>query len=290
MAITGTLDSQTFVCRGTLSFKSHYDSSVGRIRTTFECGGAVITCLAYSLYQSGLTINEDCTSPPPPGNFPVVHLPALTTIQPGQSANLLVQVYNNTGKALSGVTIAATGVSSCSLPSRAMASGAVVSYQCTTPPLTADLTNTITVSATAADGSHFSGTAAAIIRVDNPRLSIFVRPPQQNVLADGSAAWTVRVTNNGPSTLTSGIFADQRGNSTCGATSASIAGGAAVEYNCGVAAVVTSFTDMFTASAMSGSSPLVDDQSTTVTVVTDEIFRSGFEITVTDRIFKNGFE
>jgi hypothetical protein len=290
ISISGTMDSQPFMCRGIQNFTQHFDASHRALQISFECNGSQLSCLAQNWRQNEASMFTDCYTPSPTGSFAVAHLPTLTTISPGQTANLLVQVYNNTGKALSTMTVASSNAPRCNAPARAMSPGAVVSFECSTPVLSADTTDVLTVSATASDGTHFSGTASSAIRVDNPRLSILVRPPQQNIAPHSSAGWTIRVANTGPATLTSGVYAEQRGIAACGATTPSIAAGGYVQYACGQNDITSSFTDQFSASVMSGSSAVVVDQTVAVSVVGDEIFKSGFEFSTGDEIFKGGFE
>ena len=275
ITVTGTMDSQAFTCRGVSQYTLTFIPATSDFQIEFDCASAgTLVCDMQDVSIDVTLATTHCTTHPPVGALGVVHLPGLTTIPSGQSAYMLVQVYNNTGKAFTSMTVSSSSAPQCSAPSQPMANGAVVSYTCLSPPLTSDVDDTISVAAVASDGTHFSGSATSQIRVDGPRISLAVTPPRQIVGTNGTATWLVRVANAGPVQLTSGVFADQRA-SGCAASVTSIPSNTVLEYSCSLSGIAATFSDQFSASAMAGSQPVVADQ--TVWVLTDEIFRGTFE-------------
>jgi len=276
--IAGTMDSLPFTCRASTNYALTYNPSMGSFESTFLCQGAIpIDCLVSTFTYTFQNVVTDCYTKPPTGAFAVVHLPQLATVAKGTIASMLVQVYNSTGKNLSNLTVTASAAPACSRSATSLAAGQVLSYSCQSPALQSDMADTLTVTATLAGGGQVSGSATSVAQVDVPRIAFSVAPPQQNVVTGKSANWQVRVANAGPSALTSWIISDQQPASNCPSSFSTMQSGQSTAYACGIAGITNSFTDQFSASALNGTSPLVVDQNVTVTVVTDEIFKNGFQ-------------
>lgn len=278
VVVTGTIDSKPFTCRAVAQTTFQYITGQGHATTTFDCGTPTpVACEVQSWSYNNGFLTVACQSQVPTSAFAVVHLPQITTIAAGASAQLLVQAYNNTGANFSAVTISASGAPACSKPAQPLGSGGVISYVCQSPALTDSLADSITVTAVTSQGAQYAATATANIVVDSPRLTLDVTPPSQNVVFGNNATWGVRVSNPGPTALTAAIIVDQHTESTCGATVASIASNAVVTYNCSISGITTSFPDVFAASALNGATPLEADRTVQVNAVPDLIFAYGFE-------------
>ncbi len=278
IVVAGAMDSQPFTCRASTNVEIHYNAKQGSLETSFLCQGAIpVDCLAAAWTYTYLSVSTDCYTPPPTGAFAVVHLPQLATISPGTSGTLLVQVYNSTGKSMTSVTVSASAAPACAHAATSLGAGQVLSYTCATPVLQADITDTLTVTATSSTGAHYSGSAASIVQVDGPRIALNVTPSAQNVVLGNSADWNVTVANAGPTSLTSWLIDDQHAGSNCGQSLSSLVSGSGLSYTCDVLDIQSSFSDQFSASGMNGTSPLVVDKTVTVNAVTDEIFKNGFQ-------------
>ncbi|HOV56425.1 MAG TPA: hypothetical protein PLN91_00940 [Rhodanobacteraceae bacterium] len=275
LVLTGTADSRPVLCRPATSVTLALRGGV--LTLDADCGGvARLHCQPTTLTQQGTALQSDCKTITPSSAFKVAHLPAMTTVMPGSTAPLLVQVYNNTGKVLSTLSVSASKAPSCSATRTSVGVGAVVSYTCSSPAASTDLVDTLTVQGNASDGTVYRGSASAIVMADGPRLGIAVQPRYQKVPAGAPAQWDVWVRNMGPTDLTSLLLADQRLDTTCSGSLNVLPAASLVYEHCGLPGVTQSFLDRFSASALAPSTLLVD---TTVQVVTgtDGLFHGDFD-------------
>ena len=109
--------------------------------------------------------------------------------------------------ALTGVSVADPLTPDCARALTDLAPGASTSYTCVTGALTADLTNTATVNATAGT-TAVSANDSALVVVDQPVLTITKTPSAQLVATGAVASFTITVSNPGTATFSNVTVSD----------------------------------------------------------------------------------
>jgi CSLREA domain-containing protein/uncharacterized repeat protein (TIGR01451 family) len=121
-------------------------------------------------------------------------------------------------------------------------------YTCTTGPISLDLVNVATVTATTRDGAPVSASASASVDVVPP-LEIVKSPSDQQVVAGGTATFTITVKNPSGIAKTAVAVVDPLTPS-CDRSIGDLAAGAtSTPYTCSTGPLFASFTNVATATA-----------------------------------------
>jgi uncharacterized repeat protein (TIGR01451 family) len=211
--------------------------------------------------------------------------PKTQTFTSGGTATFTIVVTNTGPVTLTNVRITDPLSPNCAKSSLdiaalgSMAPGASQTYTCTLANVTASFTNVATATGTPLGGGpDVSANDSAPVTVtpppppppaappQNPAISITKNPKGQTVEVGQTATFTIVVTNTGDTTLTNVTVADPL-SPNCNQSSATIAAlasmapGASVTYNCSLANVGASFTNVATATgtAPSGANVTASD-------------------------------
>jgi uncharacterized repeat protein (TIGR01451 family) len=207
--------------------------------------------------------------------------PKTQTFGSGGTATFTIVVTNNGPITLLNVHVTDPLSPNCvrtaaDIPALAsMAPGASLSWTCTLANVTANFTNTATAIGSPQGGGpdvQASDTAAVTVTTSppppppatpqNPAISITKNPKGQTIETGQSATFTIVVTNTGNTTLTNVTVNDPLSpncnqSSTTITALASMAPGASVTYNCSLANVTASFTNVATTTGTPPSGPNV---------------------------------
>ena len=123
--------------------------------------------------------------------------------------------------------------------------GASTSYQCTLANVTADFTNSATVTGTPPVGDVVTDIDTASVDVINPAIEISKTPDEQTVTSGSDVTFNIRVENTGDVDLTGVTVTDAQAPD-CDRTIGILADGASTNYSC----EVTNVTDGFINSAI----------------------------------------
>ncbi|MDY7080715.1 MAG: LamG-like jellyroll fold domain-containing protein, partial [Chloroflexota bacterium] len=122
--------------------------------------------------------------------------------------------------------------------------GETWAYTCSTI-VSADITNTATVTGTDSAGGTVSVADTAFVDVINPAITISKTPDSQMVRYDSMATFTIAVTNTGDAALTNVTVSDDLAPD-CGQTVGTLEAGEYHTYTCTVANVTADFTNSAT--------------------------------------------
>ena len=189
-----------------------------------------------------------------PGMVTIAKGPANQQVVGGGTATFTITVTNAGPQDLTGVVVTDPGAPGCDNTIGALAAGASTTYTCTLAGVTADFTNTATVTADDEVGNTVTDSDSANVDVIGPAITIAKTPDNQMVLAGDDATFAITVTNSGDVALTDVSVTDALVPD-CDATFAALAAGAVQTYTCSVAGVTTDFTNTAT---VAGDDPLGD--------------------------------
>jgi uncharacterized repeat protein (TIGR01451 family) len=209
--------------------------------------------------------------------------PASQTVVSGTSATFTIEVTNDGNATLTDVHVADVLSPSCDRTKAdiaalaSMAPGDQISYQCTLASATASFTNIATATGTPPIGPDVTSTDSADVIVINPHIKVSKKPGTQTIVNGSTATFDIEVTNDGDSTLTDVHVTDALAPG-CARTKAdiqalaSMAAGDHVNYQCSLANVTSSFTNVATAIGTPAAGPDVTAQdSARVTVINPHI-------------------
>ncbi|MCP4984788.1 MAG: DUF11 domain-containing protein, partial [Colwellia sp.] len=128
----------------------------------------------------------------------IAKTPELQQLEAGETATFTIEVTNDGDQVVTDVAVADPATPACEADLGDLDPGESVSYECTTEPLFADLTNVATVSGEVPQG-EVRATATAVVEVVQP-LVIAKEPPEQEIQAGETADFTITVSN--PSDVT----------------------------------------------------------------------------------------
>ncbi len=179
----------------------------------------------------------------------ITKTPASQQLEAGTPATFTIEVTNGGDEALTDVAVADPATPACESDLGSLAPGVSVSYDCTTEPLFADLSNVATASALSSDGL-VTATATAEVEVIQP-LAITKEPPEQEILAGQTATFTITVSNPSAVTRTSVAVSDPLTSACDRAVGVlgDLAPGASTSYDCTTVSLFGSFTNVATATA-----------------------------------------
>ncbi|MCP4304893.1 MAG: DUF11 domain-containing protein, partial [bacterium] len=150
---------------------------------------------------------------------------------------------SNTGDVdLTSVVVTDAVAPSCDSTIGALAAGVSTSYSCTMTAGAADFTNTADVTGDDPNGDSVTDSDDADVDVINPAVTIDKTPDNQQVLANGTATFTITVENTGDVDLTAVTVTDILAPA-CDNVIGALAAGASTNYACSLANVTTDFTN-----------------------------------------------
>ncbi|MDH3499288.1 MAG: carboxypeptidase regulatory-like domain-containing protein [Acidimicrobiia bacterium] len=168
--------------------------------------------------------------------------PNVQTVVNGGSANFTITVTNTGAVDLTGVAVADGAVPACDNVIGALSAATSTSYACTASAVSADFTNSATVTGTDPLGGTVSDTDTALVDVIAPAVEINKTPDLQAVVQGGDANFTVEVANTGDVDLSNVIISDP-GAPGCALNVGTLAAGSSTSVTCTVAGVAADFTN-----------------------------------------------
>ena len=230
------------------------DNTIGALAAGATVG---YDCTATGV-TTGFTNTADVTGTDPLGNpvvdsddaVVIVSAPAIEitktadtpVIVSGADATFTITVTNVGTDPLTDVTVTDALAPDCDATIGDLASGASTTYSCTLPALTADVTNTASVTGTHPLGGTVTDEDSADVNVIAPAITITKTADNSPVLAGQDATFTITVENTGDVALT-GVAVTDPAAPDCDATIGDMAAGASTSYSCTVPAVAADFTN-----------------------------------------------
>jgi uncharacterized repeat protein (TIGR01451 family) len=172
----------------------------------------------------------------------------------GDTVTFTITVTNTGDVDLDNVTVGDALAPNCDQSLGNLAVGASSSYTCTLT-VTADLTNTATVTGAPPLGSDVTASDDAFVDVISPAIQISKTPDAQTIARNDTAAFTITVTNTGDITLTNVTVSDAQAPG-CNQSLGDLASGAITTYTCSRVNVLASFTNV---AIVSGTPPTGPD-------------------------------
>ncbi len=126
----------------------------------------------------------------------------------GGTATFTITVTNTGPVDLTNVAVTDPQAPNCDNNIGALTSGATVTYSCTLTGVTADFTNSATVTGQDPIGNPVTDNDPADVTVLIPSIDIEKTPDSQDVVTGGTATFTITVTNTGPVDLTNVAVTD----------------------------------------------------------------------------------
>ena len=181
--------------------------------------------------------------------FTVTKSPATQDVPVNGDADFTVTIVNTGETDLTNVVIddplatcATTGIA-------VLAIGETRTVNCTTSGVTADFTNTVTVTAEDPIGTVLTDSDSADVVVLTPTISITKDPANQVVVTGGTATFTIEVENTGQLDLASVAVSDPFAPD-CDRTIGALVAGASSSYSCSLTPVTVDFTNQATVSGV----------------------------------------
>jgi uncharacterized repeat protein (TIGR01451 family) len=188
-------------------------------------------------------------------------------VRSGSPANFTIVVTNTGDATLTNVTVTDALAPDCGATLGSLAPTQSANYPCSQANVTADFTNTATVTGTPPVGLPVSDTDTALVDVVHPAIEIAKTPDSQMVRSGSTADFTIVVTNTGDVTLTDVTVTDTLAPD-CDATLGSLAPDESEDYSCSLANVTADFTNTAT---VTGTPPVGSDVSNSDTALVDVI-------------------
>ena len=210
------------------------------------------------------------------GAIDIQKTPNLQTILSGDPATFGITVTNGGTIDLFNVAVSDPLAPACDNVIGTLTAGSSVSYGCVLVAVPDDFTNTATVTSQDAVGNPVTDSDVADVDVILPAISVSKTPDIQTVTYNGTAIFTIAVTNDGDADLTNVVVSDPSVTS-CDSTIATLAIGETVSYSCTLTNVVAGFTNTVNVVAdepSGGTVSATDTADTTVLVPAIEIQKS----------------
>ena len=272
-----TLPSRRFAC-----VDSNLDGSVDVSVCTSWDNNANTVCSDVSGAFPGTNSKCSCDtvelgiSPLVPG-LSVSKTPASQSVLTGTTATFTITVENTGNVDLSNPVVSDPQCDSLTGPGGDTDNDGVLdtaetwTYTCQVNNVTADFTNSVTVTATPPAGPDVSDSDTADVTVEIPSLAVSKTPDTQTVLTGGTASFTITAENTGNVDLTSPVVSDPQCTTLTGPTGDDGDGvlevGETWSYTCEVTNVTAGFINTATVTATPPTGPDVSDSDTaTVTV------------------------
>jgi len=267
-----TLTALRFAC-----VDNNLDGSVDVSVCTSWDNNANTTCSTVADAFPGTNSKCSCDSvelgisPLVPG-LAVSKTPATQSVLTGTTANFTITVENTGNVDLSDPMVSDPQCDSLTGPSGDTDNDGVLdvaetwTYTCSVNNVTADFTNSVTVTATPPTGPDVSDSDTADVTVEDPSLVVSKTPDNQTVLTGGTAAFTITVENTGNVDLSNPMLDDPQCTTLTGPTGDDGDGvlevGETWSYTCEVENVTAGFINTATATATPPTGPDVSDSDT----------------------------
>ena len=197
--------------------------------------------------------------------------PEIQQILSGDDATFTITVQNTGDVPLTNIVVTDALAADCDATFASLTIGATESYTCTAFGVPADFTNTASVSADHAAGGSVTDSDTADVDVIDPAIEIQKTPDTQQILAGGTADFTITVTNTGDVALTNATVTDTLAPD-CDATLGGLAVGASTSYTCSLSGIAADFTNTADVSAdHPAGGAVTDDDTADVDVVAPAI-------------------
>ncbi|MFW2383844.1 MAG: SdrD B-like domain-containing protein, partial [Acidimicrobiales bacterium] len=187
--------------------------------------------------------------------------PANQTVVIGGTASFSISVTNTGDTALANVTVSDPAAPLCDNPIGSLAVGETVSYTCDLSPVSVDFTNTASVVGDDPIGNPVSATDSADVDVISPAIQLIKNPASQSVVPNGTASFTITVTNTGDAPLSNVTVSDPLAPN-CDTTIGALAIGQTETINCSVSGITSGFTNTATAVGEDPTGSTVTDDDT----------------------------
>lgn len=222
-----------------------------------------------------------------------------TSVRQGDTVTFTLVVLNNGDVPLTDVTVSDPSAPGCEQTIASLAVGASQELTCTVTAGSDDFTNTATVSGTPPIGAAVTDTAAALVDVVHPGISVSKSTTTDEVTIGDTVTFTVTVVNTGDVLLTEVAVTDAAA-ADCARTDGELAPGATSTYTCTATATTEpSFTNTAGASGQPAIGDPVTDSSTAVVQVQDpaitvtktadqDVVRVGDQVTFTIEVTNTG--
>ena len=216
---------------------------------------------------SGQTVDTLDFGYQPTGAIEIIKDPATQVVVSGGAATFNITV-NNTGlSAADNVTVTDALAPGCNNTLGTIAAGGSATYSCSLSGITANFTNSATVTADGPGGISLTDTDTADVTVDVPGISIVKDPANQSVVTGGTATFNITVTNTGATALT-GVTVTDPLSPDCDQVVGDLAVGANSSYACVLTNVTADFTNT---ASVTANDPLGNPQTDSDTALVDAI-------------------
>lgn len=183
----------------------------------------------------------------------------------GGTVTFTITVTNLGNVTLNNVTVTDPLAPNCDRNLGTMLTTAVQTYTCTSAPITANMTNTATVTGTPAAGAAPTDFDTANVVLVNAALTINKTPDTQTLNPGATANFTVTVTNSGIVPLANVTVADPLAPA-CNRNIGAMLPGATTTYNCALANIPGTFTNVATVTGALNGGSLVTASDTALVV------------------------
>ncbi len=181
------------------------------------------------------------------------------TVAEGGDAAFTIAVTNDGEADLTNVVVTDAMAPGCDLAIGDLAVGDVFTYTCSAPGLTADFTNVAVVTGEDSIGNVVTDSDDAAVNVLAPQIGIEKTPDFQTIPFNGTASFTIQVTNVGDLDLTNVVVTDAEAPD-CDASLGDLAVGESAGYECTAAGRTADFTNIAIASGEDPSGRVVTGQ------------------------------
>jgi uncharacterized repeat protein (TIGR01451 family) len=194
-------------------------------------------------------------------------LPASQLVQSGDAATFTILLTNTGNISLTSVTVGDAQAEGCERLIDFLDPLDNTSYSCTVANVTAPFTNTAVVTGTPSIGNVVTDTGVAFVDVISPAIQIAKTPDSQMILHQGTALFTITLTNTGNITLPTVTVSDELA-PTCDADFEDLAVGASESYTCTLTDVSADFTNTAVVTGTPPAGQVVTDTDTAFVDVT----------------------
>ncbi len=257
--------------------------------------GATCTGGDFTNITNGLSITLDsaenitCTFTNSQVNGPAIDIqktPDTQSVVSGANADFTITVTNIGIVPLTNIIVNDPLVPACNAVIPSLALSEVSTYTCSVANVTAGFVNTADVSATAPDTSIVTDSDTATVTMAPTGGIEIIKDADQTVAFNGTANFTITVTNVGTFALTNVVVTDALV-PTCDNTFANLAIGATQTYTCAQTNVTTSFVNTATVTGTLPDTTTTTD-SDTATVTVPATAAATFDLTADAPFVTNG--
>ncbi len=178
----------------------------------------------------------------PTGSVAITKNPTTQAVVTGGSADFTITVTNTGASAITNAVVNDPLAPDCDQTVGSLAPGTSTTYACSLTDVTADFTNTASVSAEGPGGIPLDDSDTADVTIELPGITITKNPANQTVVVGGTASFTIRVTNTGDTALTNVTVSDPAA-PLCDNPIGAMAVGETRSYNCDLSPVAVDFTN-----------------------------------------------